>query len=368
MKQWVVKLLEQLDVSFSKQDAEQPKGIPVVNEEKATLLYMIDTYNKHLFEVENHSVRKVRDKLDNLSKALVESEGKDLEKNLFELRQFFSSYRIDEYTYVQNTFDDFKRIVWDFADNLSEDIKFETGKEKEMGSQLKELKEAVEANSIETLRQKSREFINSYVQYQHQKNELRQKRMASVKKNMETVKKQLVDANSSLNTDHLTAASNRRAFDDYTSKLVHMHEISKAPLSAIILDIDFFKKINDLYGHDVGDFVLKECVRILKAVFFKPEEMVARVGGEEFIVVLPNHSIEQCIGRAEALQAIVRNEAFVIDDHAIKFTVSMGIAQIIEGEKIGDWLKRADTALYNSKNTGRNKFTLASPNTKPKAA
>jgi len=368
LKQWVVKLLQQLDVSFSKSGTDTTNHLPIVNEEKATLLYLIDTYNKHLFEIENHSIRKVRDKLDNLAKAIVESEGKELEKNLFELRQFFSSYRIDEYTYIQNTFDDFKRIVWDFADHLSEDIKFETTKEKQMGNQLKDLKEAVEANSIETLRQKSREFINTYVEYQNQKNELRQKRIINVKKNMETIKKQLMDANSSLNTDHLTSASNRRAFDEYMKKLVHMHEISKAPLSIVILDIDFFKKINDVYGHDAGDYVLKECVRILKTVFFKEEEMVARVGGEEFVVVLPNHSIEQCVARAEALNAIVRNEAFVIGDHAIKFTVSMGIAQMQENEKIADWLKRADTALYNSKNTGRNKFTLASTSTKPKAA
>jgi diguanylate cyclase (GGDEF)-like protein len=368
LKQWVVKLLQQLDVTFIKSESEVPHHLPVVNEEKATLLYLIDTYNKHLFEIENHSVRKVRDKLDSLAKAIVETDGKDLEKNLFEFRQFFSSYRIDEYSYIQNTFDDFKRIVWDFADHLSEDIKFETTKEKQMGTQLKDLKEAVEANSIEVLRQKSREFINSYVEYQNQKNELRQKRIVNVKKNMETIKKQLMDANSSLNTDHLTSASNRRAFDEYMKKLVHMHDISKAPLSAIILDIDFFKKINDVYGHDVGDFVLKECVRILKTVFFKEDEMVARVGGEEFVVVLPNHSIEQCIARAEALQAIVRNEAFVIGDHSIKFTVSMGIAQKLENEKLSEWLKRADTALYNSKNTGRNKFTLANATAKPKAA
>ena len=368
MKQWVVKLLQQLDVSFNKTGSDTSNGLPIVNEEKATLLFLIDTYNKHLFEIENHSVRKVREKLDSLAKGLVEAEPKDLEKTLFDVRQFFSSYRIDEYSYIQNTFDDFKRIVWDFADHLSEDIKFESVKEKQMGSQLKDLKEAVEANSIETLRMKSREFINSYVEYQNQKNEIRQKRVLNTKKNMETIKKQLMVANSTLNTDHLTSASNRRAFDEYVSKLAHMHELSKAPLSMVVLDIDFFKKINDVYGHDVGDFVLKECVRILKTVFFKEEEMVARIGGEEFVAILPNHTIEQCVSRAEALQAIVRNEAFVIGDHAIKFTVSMGIAQLIEGEKVSEWLKRADTALYNSKNTGRNKFTLANAASKPKVA
>lgn len=366
MKQWVVKLLQQLDVSFNKTESEQTGELPIVNEEKATLLYIIDTYNKHLFEIDKHSIRKVREKLDNMSKSLVDSnDPKQLEKTLFEIRQFFSSYRIDEYSYIQNTFDDFKRIVWDFADQLSEDLQFESNKEKEMGTQLKDLKEAVEANSIEQLRLKSREFINSYVVYQNQKNDIRDKRVMSAKKNLETIKKQLLVATDNLNKDHLTGSSNRKAFEDYVSKLMQMNSIHKAPLSVIALDIDHFKKINDNYGHDVGDFVLKECVRILKSVFFKEEEMVARVGGEEFIVVLPHHGVEQAVSRAEALQAIVRNEAFVIGDHAVKFTISMGIAQKFEGEALTDWLKRADTALYNSKNTGRNKYTLANNSTKP---
>ena len=364
MKQWVVKLLQQLDVSFAKTDSPSQNDYPVVNEEKATLLFIIDTYNKHLFEIEKHSIRKVREKLDSLSKALVDPNPQLLEKTLFDIRQFFSSYRIDEYSYIQNTFDDFKRIVWDFADQLSEDIQFENSKDKQLATNLKDLKEAVEANSIETLRTKSRDFINSYVEYQNQKNELRNKRVVNVKKNLDTIKKQLMEANNSLNVDHLTNASNRKSFDEYLKKLTQMSTISKTPLSLIILDIDFFKKINDAYGHDIGDFVLKECVGILKSVFSHPDEMVARVGGEEFAIILPNHSIEQSVIRAEQAQALIRKEVFIQGDVDIRFTVSMGIAQILENENISDWLKRADTALYQSKNSGRNKFTLASTSLK----
>ena len=370
LKQWVVKLLQQLDINLTATH-NNSNDLPLVNEEKATLLFMIDTYNKHLFEIgDKHSIRKVREKLDTMAKDLVDSDPKKLEKTLFEIRQFFSSYRIDEYAYVQNTFDDFKRIVWDFADQLGEDIKFETTKEKQMGDQLKDLKEAVEANSIEALRQKSREFINTYVEYQSQKNEIRNKRVMNAKKNIEVIRKQLLVANNSLNTDHLTGASNRKAFDEYNMKLLQMSHLNKAPVSVILIDIDHFKKINDVYGHDVGDFVLKELIRIVKSVFFKDDEMIARIGGEEFAIVLPHHTVEQCVPRAEALQAIVRNEAFVIGDHSIKFTISMGISQMHEHENISDWLKRADTALYHSKNTGRNKFSLAAPHqTKvPKAA
>ncbi len=360
MKQWVAKLLQQLDITFPKEvGSKAPHGLPVISEDKATLIYMIDVYNKHLFEVEKHSIRKVREKLDSMAKALVNPDPKQTENTLFEIRQFFSSYRIDEYSYVQNTFDDFKRIVWDFADQLSEDLQFENSKEQHLATNLKDLKEAVEANSIETLRLKSREFINSYVEYQTQKNELRNKRIVSTKKNLDTVKKQLLEANNSLNIDHLTSASNRKSFDEYLKKIVQMNKISSGNVSIIMLDIDFFKKINDAYGHDIGDFILKECVRTLKHVFNKENEMVARIGGEEFVVVLPNHSIEHAVARAEEAQKIIRNESFIQGSIDIRFTVSMGLAQLFENETISDWLKRADLALYQSKNSGRNKYTIA---------
>jgi len=362
LKQWVVKLLQQLDITFYKDTVignNHNNDLPIINEDKATLIYMIDVYNKHLFEIEKHSIRKVREKLDSMAKDLVNPDPKQIEKTLFDIRQFFSSYRIDEYTYIQNTFDDFKRIVWDFADQLSEDLSFENIKEKHLATNLKDLKEAVEANSIETLRLKSREFINSYVEYQSQKNELRNKRIANTKKNLDLVKKQLFEANSNLNVDHLTSASNRKSFDEYLKKLVQMNKINNGPLSIIMLDIDFFKKINDSYGHDIGDFVLKDCVQILKQVFSKEEEMVARIGGEEFVVVLPNHSIEHAVVRAEEAQKRIRNEVFLQGELSISFTVSMGIAQLLFNETTSDWLKRADLALYQSKNSGRNKYTVA---------
>lgn len=364
MKQWVVKLLQQLDISFADQDSinvesAPTKKMPVITEEKATLLYILDVYNKHLFDIEKHSVRKVREKLDAMAKGLVDSDPKNVERTLSEIRLFFSSYRVDESTYIQHTFDDFKRIVWDLADQLSEDIHEDTAKDEQLSTHLQDLREAVESNSLETLRKKSRQFINLYVEHQQAKNETRKKRMTSVKKNLDTVKKQLLEANSSLNLDHMTGAHNRKSFDDTIKKYVHLNNMNPMQVSLIIMDIDFFKKINDNYGHDIGDFVLKECVRILKSVFHKDAEMVCRIGGEEFVVILPNHAIEHAQIRAEDVQKRIRSEVFIHGSHTLNFTVSMGIAQLLEGEQASDWVKRADTALYKSKNSGRNKYTIA---------
>ncbi len=134
----------------------------------------------------------------------------------------------------------------------------------------------------------------------------------------------------------------------------------KCKLSTALGNIDFFKKINDSYGHDIGDFILKECVRLLNEVFNREDEMVARIGGEEFAVVLPNQSIEHAVQRADEALNRIRNEVFSQGEiKELRFTASMGIAQLLENEEPSEWLKRSDLALYQSKNTGRNKYTLA---------
>ncbi|MFS4460441.1 GGDEF domain-containing protein [Bdellovibrio sp. HCB2-146] len=362
MKQWMKKLVDQLDVDWGNSASKTASdAAPQLSEDRATLLYIIDTYNKHLFEVQNHSVRKVRDKLDAFAKDLVRPDSEEIEKALFRFRQFFSSYRIDEYSYVQNTFDDFKRIIWEFADHLNEEAQVEESAMADMSQSLEELREAVDSNSIEDLRAKSRQFINFYLENQTKNNERRSKRMDSIKKNLTTVKKQLMEANQTMRRDHLTGAHNRKSYDEQIKRYLQLHDLDKDPITLVLLDIDFFKKINDAYGHDIGDFVLKECVRILEESFARKEDFIARLGGEEFGVILPGCDEASAIKMVEHCMAAIRKEVFVQDKIEIRFTASFGIAPIQPGESADSWYKRADAALYQSKQTGRNKYTVAGP-------
>lgn len=362
MKTWMKKLVDQFDMDWGGAPASgghRKSDAPPLTEDRATLLYILDIYNKHLFEIQNHSVRKVRAKLDTFAKELMQAHGEEAEKALFRVRQFLSSYRIDEYSYVQNTFDDFKRIIWDFADHLSEESHTEDASQAEINQTLEGLREAVESNSIEDLRAKSREFIDFYLKHQTQKNDRRFKRMESIKKNLTTVKKQLMEANQTMRLDHMTGAHNRRSYDEQVKRYLQLHDIDKEPMTLVLLDIDFFKKINDAYGHDIGDFVLKECVRLLQESFSREEDFIARLGGEEFAVILPGCNVESAVKMCEEAMGRIRKEVFVQDKLEIRFTVSMGIAELYNGESADSWYKRADEALYNSKQTGRNKHTVA---------
>lgn len=360
MKRWVQKLVEQLNFTTGEEPSKRKKQVDL-SEDRATLLYLIDVYSKHLVDIENHPVRKVRETFDEFARELVDPKSKaDPEKMLFRLRQFFSGYRVDEYTYVRKTFEDFKGILWDFVEQLADDSRFQDVADKDVHSSMKELKEAVESESIDILRTKSREFIDSYVEYTSKRDERRTKRMSNIKKNLDSVKKKLIEADRSMRTDHLTGALNRKSFDENVKQQVALFEVAKADVTLCILDIDFFKKINDTYGHDVGDFILKECVRLLSESFDNADtDFVARIGGEEFAVILQDHSVAKAVARAEAAFIRIRNEVFVHDNNKIRFTISMGLAQLQSGETADQWIKRADGALYTSKNSGRNKWTVA---------
>lgn len=356
MKSWIKKLAEQFEVESNSQSKEV---LPDINDDRATILYMIDTYNKNLFEVENRPIRRIREMMDEFSKQLMNPDKTHDEKLLFEFRQFFSSYRIAEYAYIQKTFDEFKKIIWDFADQLSDDLNAEKTQDEVITQNLGQLREAVESNSIDDLKKKSREFINFYIEHQIQKDDRRSKRMQSIRKNLTTVKKQLLEANQSMRVDHLTNAYNRKSFEEQTQKYHQLYQISKTPVSLLMVDIDHFKKINDTYGHDVGDFVLKECVRILKEYFQRPEDFTARLGGEEFAVLLPDFNAENAAIKAEEVLQKIRKEVVIHNANEIRFTISIGISELMGNDTVSQWMKKADQALYNSKNTGRNKVTIS---------
>ena len=376
MKSWVKKIADQFDLGIKGKDGNAAdgssdataSGAPDMSDERATILYLLDIYSKNLFEVDKHPVRKTREIFDDYTKSLLKADYPDVDKLLFRIRQFFASYRVDEYSYIQRSAEEFKSIIWDFADQLGEDIQVEKTQEVEIRGHLEKLREAVEANAMEDLKHKSREFIDTYVQYQSQKDERRNKRLGTMSKSLSTMKKQLSDAQMSLKVDHMTQAYNRKSFDEQGKRYQQLYSLSKGNISLLLFDIDHFKKVNDTYGHDVGDFVIKECVRFLKESFQRDNDFVARLGGEEFAVLLPDFDAQSAVKKVEECLNRIRREKIVHKDFTMKFTVSCGVAQLLENESFEQWLKRSDMALYQSKNSGRDRYTIAPPVLLPKVA
>jgi len=155
--------------------------------------------------------------------------------------------------------------------------------------------------------------------------------------------------------DHLTGISNRRAFFDAAETELRRWRRLPRPLSLILIDADHFKKINDTHGHPVGDAVLRHIARLMGATF-RQVDVVARIGGEEFAVLLPSADLVSAQRVAERLRAALESQPAQTDAGPVACTVSIGIATMDDAtSSVEALLKRADEALYAAKHGGRNR-------------
>jgi two-component system cell cycle response regulator len=155
--------------------------------------------------------------------------------------------------------------------------------------------------------------------------------------------------------DPLTGAFNRRYLEAHIPKLLARCRSIRKPLGVIMIDLDHFKHVNDAHGHAVGDAVLKEAVNRI-TLSLRPSDLVARLGGEEFAVIMPEADLAAVLSIAERLRRRISDTPVDASGQALPITMSLG-ATATPPEDTEDWqaiFKRADEALYEAKNSGRN--------------
>jgi diguanylate cyclase len=158
--------------------------------------------------------------------------------------------------------------------------------------------------------------------------------------------------------DPLTGLPNRAAWSERLDQEVNAWHQHGNSLSLAMLDLDHFKRINDGYGHLAGDKVLKIIANVLRKRL-RPNDFIARFGGEEFVLLMPNSSLSDALGVGEVLRAAIEACPFHFKGEPVTITVSMGVAQLQPGERSDLALKRADEALYRAKAAGRNQVQAA---------
>lgn len=159
-------------------------------------------------------------------------------------------------------------------------------------------------------------------------------------------------------TDPLTRLFNRRHLTHLARKELAKYERSGHPVSFIVLDIDHFKTINDRYGHEAGDSVLTEVAQVIGQQL-RTQDLIGRWGGEEFLVVLPNTSIDAARISAERVrEGLLAHQWQVPSGEPITLTISAGISEFRQDDDLNSAINRADRALFTSKESGRNRVEL----------
>lgn len=158
--------------------------------------------------------------------------------------------------------------------------------------------------------------------------------------------------------DGLTRLYNRRYWQERFEQLFKLAKRRDAPVTAMMLDIDHFKAVNDTYGHQAGDKVIQALAEIIRAST-RETDLAGRYGGEEFAIVLTDTAVENALCVAERIRQTAEQTEVVHDNQVIRFTVSLGLAEYsARFSSALQWLEVADQALYSAKATGRNRYEV----------
>jgi two-component system cell cycle response regulator len=205
--------------------------------------------------------------------------------------------------------------------------------------------------------------VNDYLLRPIDKNELLARARTQIRKRRYTdhLRDNMQNSIEAAITDALTGLYNRRYMESHLATLAEQASVRAKPLALMMIDIDFFKSINDGHGHDAGDDVLREfAVRIRKSI--RGIDLACRYGGEEFVVVMPETDLAVAGMVAERIRRAIASNPFSVNSgkERLDVTISIGLATLdTKGEQINEVLKRADQALYRAKRDGRNRVVSA---------
>ncbi|ADD67657.1 diguanylate cyclase [Denitrovibrio acetiphilus DSM 12809] len=224
-------------------------------------------------------------------------------------------------------------------------------------------------NSIEYLRTKMLESFSNFVDTFGSKTESKKGRLDTINKEYTTVnseledyKKQVSKLQNDLNkyktesiTDHLTSLYNRKYMDIKMTEEIDRYRRMNTSFCIMLVDIDYFKNVNDNYGHLIGDQVLKHLAKLLKDSIRKTD-FAFRYGGEEFLIMLTNVDVRNATHVAEQIRKKLKETNFSLKENSFNVTASFGIALFEKDDTQESVIKRADERLYKAKQTGRNKI------------
>ncbi len=226
-----------------------------------------------------------------------------------------------------------------------------------IGASMKELTQVMN-NKISLLSETlNRKKARDYSEEQKLKNQVNilKAGMKKIRDDFKEARKQNRKLVSELNTDHLTGAANRRAYEATAAKEMQRFTRYNRIFSLITFDVDRFKSINDTYGHAIGDKCLIEITSRIKGIL-RTTDILARTGGDEFVVIMPETDTGQARRVAEKIRNLIGRTEFVYKKDLVHVSLSLGVAHATETDKGYDSVfKRADKALYQAKESGRNR-------------
>lgn len=276
-----------------------------------------------------------------------------------EVLNFVVERRRQEKELVTHSLGSMKNIVIDSLTVFRKVVSDDQDADKCIHEQLVGLHDAVQSNSLERVREQVTKTSGLISEMLIKRKASQEQQMAELRKQIRLARSELLEMQRELEEDPLTRVYNRRAFDRAFEKFVTFAGFVGDNLSLMVIDLDNFKGINDTLGHLAGDEVLRCVGRALPRAFPRKSDFIARIGGDEFVVLMPETDAETATKMGGRCVAAFESLAILWNEQPLRCSCSVGVATMKGSETAAEFFHRADAALYRAKAAGRNRSEVA---------
>lgn len=276
------------------------------------------------------------------------------------LRRAFREHRKQEVGYVTTSLNDFREASWAFIGSLRRTLTVEQSSDRRLGHRMRRLEGAVRGGEPDRIKSEAQETVTLLTEFLADRGARHQAQIAEMASRLESLRDELDSVRAKAAIDPVTKIYNRASFDEQIEREVDLATLFGKRGCLMMIDIDHFKWVNDTHGHPCGDEVLRSVAETLNRCYQRRDDFVARYGGEEFVIVLRDITLPVARDVAErGMDAVRRMEVeFPGVEEPIRVTASIGIARLRSGETASSWIERADRALYQAKDGGRDRIEV----------
>jgi diguanylate cyclase len=277
------------------------------------------------------------------------------------VRIFVGQFRRREVAFVVRTLKELRTVLGTMVGQLGAAIVADKKNDGRAVAQLQRLQRAVSSASVPDLQREAIATVDCLHQLIEERKERQTVQVATLREQVQAINEELSQARQAMALDPLTRLYNRGALDEQLDRTTHLAALTGQEAVLFMVDIDNFKKVNDSYGHPIGDLVIKAVADSCVRCFPRQRDFVARYGGEEFAVIAFDAPPTSLAMLADRLLGAVRRVQVTVGSDAVPVavTISVGAAPVIAGEDAPTWMRRADAALYQAKNAGRDRAVIA---------
>ena len=276
------------------------------------------------------------------------------------LRLALRDHRDSERDYVTTSLGDFRDATWSFVSGLRRSLSAEQSSDRRISHRMRRLEGAVRNGEPSAIKSEAEQTVTLLTEFLAERGARHQEQITEMASRLEGLRDELDNVRKQAAIDPVTKIFNRAAFDEQIEREVDLATLFGKRGCILMIDIDHFKWVNDTHGHPCGDEVLKQFAATLSRCFMRRDDFVARYGGEEFVVVLRELELPVATDVAERGMNAIRNLEVLHGEmeQPIRMTASIGIARLRQGETAASWVERADRALYQAKNAGRDRIEV----------